>query len=57
MPSVSSEGDVPFSIPGVKILLKFPAVGGGGGEADGLGRMRRGGVTSGLCTVDMIVQR
>ena len=57
MPSVSSEGNVPFSSPGVKIHPEFPAVGGGGGEADGLGRVRRGGVTSGVCTVDIMVRR
>ena len=57
MPSVSSEGNVPFSSPGVKILPEFPALGGGGGKADGLGRVRHGGVTSGVCTVDIIVRR
>ena len=57
MPSVSCEGKVPFSSPVVNILPELPAVGVGGGKADGLGRVRRGGVTSGVCTVDVIVRR
>ena len=57
MPSVSSEGNVPFSGPRVRFLPDLPAVGGGGGKADGLGHEKRGGVTPSVCTIDIIVRR
>ena len=48
---MSSESKVPFLSPGVEILTELPAIREGGGEAGGLGHGRRGGVSSGVCTV------